>query len=270
MNKRWALLIIGNAVALCCASESSQLVIQKKVGVFSAQNKRETQEDFFYHGDVDGGKLCAVYDGHGGQHVAKFLAEKFPIYFSQTSGFTCDRMQQAFANADKDEFVQLHKECGSTAVVVFIKDNIAHFAHVGDSRALLVAPGKVDFVTIDHLPNRADEYIRIEDAKGIVFNKRVNGFLSVSRAFGNYGLDKRLIIATPEYTGILLTKKNNFLVLATDGLWDFVSNVDVAWLLNSNQSNVKDMSSMAEILALFAIGRGSRDNITVMVVDLLS
>ena len=270
MNRKCVLLFLSTAVAFCCASENRELVPQKNIGIFSSQNKRESQEDFFYHGEVDNGQLYAVYDGHGGYKVAECLAKKFPIYFSQTSGLMADRMQQAFENADKDECMELNRECGSTAAVVFIKDNVAHCAHVGDSRALLEVNGKVDFVTIDHKPDRADEYIRIDYANGIVFNKRVNGMLAVSRAFGDYGLDKRLIIPTPEYAEVPLCKDSNFLVLATDGLWDFLSNEEVVEILNEKKSSIKDMSSLAKLLALFAVSRGSRDNITVMVVDLLS
>lgn len=275
MYKKLIMLIVCGGAPFCYASENRELVVGKNVGVFSVTNKRQPQqacEDRFYHGTVDGGKLCAVYDGYGGSQIAQFLTEKFPVYFAQTSGSIKDRMVKAFKDADSDEIVKNYKESGSTASVVFIKDNVAHFAHVGDSRVLLEADGKIDFVTSDHKPNRADEYVRIEDAHGIVFNERVNGFLAVSRAFGNYGIDatKNIIIVEPEYTEVTLIEKNKFLVLATDGLWDFMSNEEVVKVLQAKKSTVTDVGSFAKLLALFASSRGSRDDITVMVVDLLS
>ena len=157
MNKQLALLFLCAATPWSYAMENNQLVKEKKVGIFSVKNKRDFQEDFAYHGTVDGGKLCAVYDGHGGQEVAKFLANNFHDYFRKTSGPVQQRMAEAFKNADNDEFVKLNKKAGSTASVVFIKDNIAHFAHVGDLRAVLENDGAVGFATSDHKPNRADE-----------------------------------------------------------------------------------------------------------------
>ena len=273
MHRKLMLLVVCSGAAFCYASENRELVVEKKVGIFSVINKRQHHnvfEDRFYHGTVEGGKLYAVYDGHGGPEVAEFLAKNFSDYFSKTSGLMKNRMVAAFKNAYNDDFVKLNNQSGSTASVVFIKDNSAYFAHVGDSRMVLGAGGKVGFVTSDHKPNRADEYVRIEDAKGLVFNKCVNGFLAVSRAIGDYGLDKRLIIAEPEYTEVLLTEKNKFLVLATNGLWDVVTNEDVVTILKAKRSRIQDMNLLAELLANYAVVKGSRDDITVMVVDLLS
>src|SRR5216684_6055102 len=166
MNKIIIFSFLCNTVSLFYASEHNQLITSKKVGVFSEINKRKYQEDFFYQGNVEGGSLYAVYDGHfchrvgytenddnDGSLVAQFLAEKFPIYFSQTSGSIKERMITACKNIDNDEFIkEKHKECGSTAAIVFIKDKIAHCVHVGNSRILLEKNGTIDFVTQDHVP----------------------------------------------------------------------------------------------------------------------
>jgi serine/threonine protein phosphatase PrpC len=280
MHKKLIGLALCWGVALCYASEKLELVMeqveQKKVGIYSIDNKRgHVFQDRFYHSTFEGGHLYAIYDGHGSEHVAHFLAEKFPIYLSQTSslGSIKERMMEAFKNADNDNFVKEHNAAGSTASVVFIKDNVAHFAHVGDSRMLLAADGKVSFVTSDHKPNRPDEYNRIIAANGVVMNNRVCGFLAVSRAFGNYNLlgeSKKMIIVEPEYAKISLTEKNRFLVLATDGLWDVVSDEEVVQQLHDKKEDCHNMSALAKLLAMFADCRKSKDDITVMVVDLLS
>ena len=49
----------------------------------------------------------------------------------------------------------------------------------------------------EHKPNRPDERMRIENANGDVFHNRINGELSVSRAFGDYEM-KDLVISEPE------------------------------------------------------------------------
>jgi serine/threonine protein phosphatase PrpC len=271
MNTKLFVLFVG-VVPLCYAMEQERSVQFKKIGIYSIDNKRGHEfQDRFYYGTFEGGNLYAVYDGHGNQHVAHFLAEKFPFYLSQTSGSMEERMITTFKDIDNDRFVKDHNCAGSTASVVFIKDNIAHFAHVGDSRMLLEVDGKIAFETSDHKPNRPDEHKRIIAANGIVFNNRVNGFLPVSRAFGNYNLldeGKKMIIVEPEYAQVQLTEKNRFLVLATDGLWDVMSSEEVAQKLHDKKEDCHNMCILAKLLAMFADWRKSKDDITVMVVDL--
>lgn len=56
---------------------------------------------------------------------------------------------------------------------------------------------------------------------------RVNGRLAVSRAIGDYGL-KDVVIGDPDIVWIPLNGSEDFLVLACDGLWDFVDEDDLA------------------------------------------
>jgi protein phosphatase 1L len=52
---------------------------------------------------------------------------------------------------------------------------------------------------------------------------RVGGVLAVSRAFGDRLL-KKYVVADPEIQEESITKDVEFVVLASDGLWDVVSN----------------------------------------------
>lgn len=268
MYQKLAMLSVLSGISLCYAMEEIRSL---PVGVFFEQNERKSQEDRFYCGDVDGGKMFAVYDGHGGAEVASFLAYNLPQYFKDTSaliesGSIEERMKKAFEMADGDDFVKKER-CGSTASLVFVKDKVAHFAHVGDSRALLECDGKY-FATNDHNIHNGKECVRIEQAGGVWYKNRVNGCLPITRAFGNYHLDKnkQIIIVEPDYTEKQLTEKNKFLFLATDGFWDKVTNDEVAELLTKHYVHCKDMHKLAEFLGQVAIGRGSKDNITVMVI----
>jgi len=262
MNKN----ILFSFACIVTVSSYASEITPKKIGIFFDINQRKYQGDFFYHGSVEDGYFYAVYDGHcshqityeqeerDGSFVAKFLAEKFPIYFSKTSGHIKDRMIATCKHIDNDPFIkEEHKECGSTAAIVFIKDNTAHCMHVGDSRILIEKNTTIDFASRDHMPNRLDEYFRIEDAGGIVFNQRVNGFLAISRTFGDYVLDsdKKIIIVEPDYEEIELTNEHKFLLLATNGLWNTVSNEEAVCLLNAKRT-VSDMNLLAKMLAMLA------------------
>lgn len=71
-------------------------------------------------------------------------------------------------------------------------------ANLGDSVATLVRKDSSwTKLNEEHAPNRPDEQMRIQNNNGIIFNNRVEGQLSVSRAFGNVKL-KDFVIAEPE------------------------------------------------------------------------
>ncbi|CEG36263.1 probable protein partial [Plasmopara halstedii] len=52
---------------------------------------------------------------------------------------------------------------------------------------------------------------------------RVNGCLAVARAFGDAELSQ-LVIADPEVTVYELYREDEFIVMASDGLWDVLTN----------------------------------------------
>jgi protein phosphatase 1L len=81
-------------------------------------------------------------------------------------------------------------------------------------------------MTTDHKPNSKEERQRIEKAGGVVVwagTWRVAGVLAVSRAFGDRPL-KQYVIPTPDIQDEWLSHDDEFLILASDGLWDVVSN----------------------------------------------
>jgi protein phosphatase 1L len=129
--------------------------------------------------------------------------------------------------------------------------------------------GKAVALSTDHKPNQTDERQRIENAGGVVMwagTWRVGGILAVSRAFGDRLL-KQYVVADPEIQEDTIEKGVDFLVLASDGLWDVVSNDDaveiVANILNAEEA---DAEEAANKLTKEAYRRGSADNITCLIV----
>lgn len=119
-------------------------------------------------------------------------------------------------------------------------------------------------MSIDHKPNREDERQRIEEAGGAVVwagTWRVGGVLAVSRAFGDRLL-KRYVIADPYIVDERVENEDDALIMATDGLWDVVSNQEAASLIK----DIKDPEKAAKRLTDEALNRGSNDNISVVVV----
>lgn len=113
---------------------------------------------------------------------------------------------------------------------------------------------------------------RIKEAGGfIAFNGvwRVAGILATSRALGDYPLkDKKLVIADPDIlTFDLSDHKPQFLILASDGLWDIFSNEEA---VNFIKQRLGEELFGAKSLTLQAYYKGSLDNITVIVINLMN
>lgn len=90
---------------------------------------------------------------------------------------------------------------------------------------------------------------------------------------------KPFVISKPEVTVSKRSDKDEFLILASDGLWDMISNEFACQVvrrclsgrMKRKSQDVLSESRAAEaaiVLAELAMARGSRDNISVIVVDL--
>ena len=127
---------------------------------------------------------------------------------------------------------------GTTAIVATVHDGKVTVANAGDSRCILVRRGGTALaLSDDHKPSREDEVTRIRDLGGKVIywgRWRVQGVLAVSRAIGDVNLQP-YITAVPEVMHHDIGANDLFLVLATDGLWDVMSNDDVAVFVTKNR-----------------------------------
>ena len=95
---------------------------------------------------------------------------------------------------------------------------------------------------------------------------RVQDSLAVSRAFGDADM-RPWVTCEPEVTRLRITPDCAILVLASDGLWSKVSNQEAIDVVTRTSGAGVSMDSCKELVAM-ARSRGSRDDITAMVVDL--
>ncbi|KAH7292617.1 hypothetical protein KP509_29G077800 [Ceratopteris richardii] len=172
---------------------------------------------------------------------------------------------------------------GTTAVVTVVSPSQIVLANCGDSRAVLSRAGRAIPLSQDHKPERADETSRIEAAGGRVIawqGYRVGALLAVSRSIGDRYL-KRYVISEPDVVCLERTDEDECLILASDGLWDVIDNETACNVarkcLTSAHGRERrttaqgyDLASAtaAATLVKLACGKGSQDNITVVVVDM--
>ncbi|KAG1339245.1 hypothetical protein COCNU_04G015510 [Cocos nucifera] len=161
---------------------------------------------------------------------------------------------------------------GSTAVVAVVGPNRIVVANCGDSRAILCRNGIPIPLSSDHKPDRPDELERIQAAGGRVIywdGARVLGVLAMSRAIGDRYL-KPYVMAEPEVTVTEREEGDECLILASDGLWDVVTNkmaCDIARMCLSappadgESGSNRACSDAAMLLTKLALARQSADNL---------
>lgn len=199
-----------------------------------------------------------------------------------------DALKEAFFDIDKS--LRLHQDnvnslndlqskdvSGCTSVTCMITPKYIICANAGDSRCVLGTNDMVKAMSEDHKPFDEGERKRIENAGGVVQWKRVDGDLAVSRALGDFQYKNRddlppqqqKVSCEPDIVIHERSPNDDVLLLACDGLWDVMSNEEAIDKVRSiyalGESNVV---LIAEEMIDTALNKGSRDNISAIIVKL--
>ncbi|KAG3169100.1 hypothetical protein PI126_g2985 [Phytophthora idaei] len=270
--------------------EATKMRVQ--VGVSLAQGARPYMEDRYSvierllddEEDTDSSpSLLAVYDGHNGAYASEYARRRFKDMLgenedlveisrrAQHSDLTegdVDKIREllvdAFATVDAEilqRTVILNKRDGSTVLLGLLVGGKLFVANLGDSRAVLAqadeasddeeeedVPSAVR-LSVDHKPDLTEETERVEDAGDVrVLNVEAAG---------------------------------EYLVFASDGLWDRLSDDDAAKIVRakvtefhwseeptSSEDVTKEaLQFAANALVEAALLKRSMDNITAMVIS---
>jgi len=130
--------------------------------------------------------------------------------------------------------------------------------------------------TDDHKPTNADERNRIIRASGVVSNGRVDGDLSVSRAIGDWQfkadsslhLFEQKVSPEPDVTKYI-ARPGDWLLLACDGISERLSTEQVSRFITENLRENDDPVQTAKGLCDYPLQSGSKDNMTVIVVQFM-
>ncbi|EPY41152.1 protein phosphatase [Angomonas deanei] len=224
-----------------------------------------------------------VFDGHVNDQCSLYLEgawhaalekekDKIPISDS--------RLKEIALKVDQD-WMDTGREGGSTGTFfIALKEGNTvslQVGNVGDSRVIACINGKCHPMTEDHKPNNEKERIRIEECGGRVEANRVDGSLAVSRAFGDKdyktntagGQLEQKVIALADVTHTEVTfGSDDFAVLCCDGVFEsnFENEEVIEFIKNALQTK-SDLSEIAGDVCREAIERGSRDNISCVIVQ---
>eukprot|EP00794_Sanderia_malayensis_P011718 gene11718-12939_t len=239
-----------------------------------------------------GVEYFGVFDGHCGAYAGDFLNRRLPgILKEEINALQLVTVNDYAINGEK-LFISAFNKCqkclkeaiyledfdkkvidriGSTALVALIINNTRLLiSHVGDSRAVLSKSGNPVCLTDDHTPDNEKEVDRIIKSGGWIdwdtkIIPYVNGTLSMTRSFGNFGLTKAGIIQTPYVFQLDFEFENDeFLILCTDGISNYMMDGDMIDLVTQH-TNAQDA---ALALTSAASNFGSGDDTTAIVIRL--
>ncbi|GMI96957.1 hypothetical protein like AT2G30020 [Hibiscus trionum] len=252
--------------------------------VYCKRGRREAMEDRFsasvkLQGDSKQA-FFGVFDGHGGAKASEFAAQKLEKNILDEVVRIKDEFETTVKEAVKEGYLKTDAEFfkedaagGTCCVTALIRNGNLVVSNAGDCRAVLSRGGAAEALTSDHRPFREDERNRIQNLGGYVDLCRgvwrVHGSLAVSRGIGDHHL-KPWVIAEPETKIVSIEPEYEFLILASDGLWDKVSNqeaVDIARPSCIGINKPNPLSACKKLVDL-SVSRGSSDDISVMLIQL--
>ena len=248
-------------------------------------------------GGLAGAVLFCVYDGHGdrGREVSQCAMRRM---HSELDGPQADGLKHQPTVALASAFATVQQELraglagdatdsGACSLVCYMRDRTLWVANAGDCRAVLgtVCDGVLAAVALstDHKVSVPSEAARIRRAGGHikmtggpwrVYEDEEESYpgLSPSRALGDCGSSSLGVVATPEVTTHSLSPHDRFLILASDGLWEFIDSHEAVAIVDAFHSEGKPVAEACShlvataALAWLKIEGAYRDDISASVV----
>ncbi|XP_010938890.1 probable protein phosphatase 2C 35 [Elaeis guineensis] len=253
--------------------------------------------------------LFAVFDGHGyfGAQCADFARDRLVDHLAGDPHLLDDPVKSfnsAFlaANSDLHDSEIDDTRSGTTAIAVLVGGDTLFVANVGDSRAVAgVWNGEgvvAEDLSSDQTPFRKDEYERVRRCGATVLSvEQVEGFkdpaiqswgeesnwdpprlwlpnelepgLAMTRSVGDSTEESIGAIAVPEVMTVKITPNHLFFVVASDGVFQFLSSQDVVDMV-SRYPDPRDACSIiaAESYKLWLDHDYRTDDITIIIVHI--
>jgi protein phosphatase 1L len=217
--------------------------------------------------------VLGVFDGHGkfGDKVSTFVCDTLPDLLKNepiTKALFEDANE---ALQDELETKDYAWGSGTTSVVAVLQDDQLIVANTGDSRLLVGRNGVALFSTKDHKPNNPEELKRIYNAGGFIQGHYVYDIdgkygLALSRGLGDVSCHRGDVVTAQPQVDTVMVKVGDFIVAASDGLFDVIENQEVIEFVQGHLDFGHSIIAVSEALTQEARSRGSRDDITALIV----
>jgi protein phosphatase 2C family protein 2/3 len=214
--------------------------------------------------------LFMVLDGHGeqGDRVSEFAMRSVVNQLEMNINMNLsveEALSNAFIHANTSLMTTPIKymTSGTTCVAMYARGEEFWIANCGDSRVVMArcAPEDVgkdtpiedlDIKAVDlsrdHKPDDPEEQKRIEEWGGFVKPAPEEGLsarvyldqkftmigLAMARSIGDYAVKAVGVIPTPEVTKYTFQSEDKFTILASDGVWEFISSQEAVDIVKAN------------------------------------
>lgn len=265
-----------------------------KKGYAPYNHRKKNQDVLIMEKDPATNSLyLAVMDGHGevGDKVTERLKAEIPPKLFKHPAWPTDIEAALAATIAETEAALNDRSCpidtqfsGTTYTSCVIRNGRLYTANIGDSRVTL---GSIDpetgklvakALTDDHKPDLPAEKDRILRKGGRVFAVRYDDGidgpprvwlghmdvpgLAMSRSLGDLVAHDAGVSSEPEFKQYDIGPTDQFLVLASDGLWEFMTDqevVDMAGSLNPADSEDNPLKKTVDALVQEANNRWMRE-----------
>jgi len=223
--------------------------------------------------------LFCLFDGHGGDEVSTYLQKNFfkimKKYLNEKDENEEINFEQLFKEIDEEFKGGKYYKIGSTATIIYIAkelvdeeinetQKVLYCINIGDTKCILTQTTGSRKLSYDDLLSDKSEYNRIIEDGGYIKNGRVCGQLMISRAFGDWETKSYGLICTPHVTKICINKDCKYVIVATDGIWDVLDDLDV-YKLSLSAENSKNL---CDDIIKNALEKKSGDNLSCFVIKL--
>ena len=280
----------------------SKCAYKTKRGSVGGQPKPHNQDAYLISPYLQGLKsqyLFGVFDGHGayGHEVSQFIKSNL----TQSIEYYLARYPTKSALSEGIEFTKKRlnesrietKYSGSTLTIVMVRDTEVICANIGDSRAVMGRKVKNEWIPVplsrDHKPELETEQVRILKAGGRVMpcinsqGKLIGPMrvwlpledipgLAMSRSIGDKVAHTVGVTDKPEFVSTEIGKHDRFFIIASDGLWEFMTSEEAVKFVG-NCIDIGKADSCCKMIVKEATSRWITedsviDDITVVIVFL--
>lgn len=215
------------------------------------------------YGNDENKVFFGCFDGHGsvGHDVSQYVSTNLPNFLLRQTNLKSNpvtAIEQGFIECNR-ALARSQIDCtfsGTTVIVCYLDGKTLYSCNAGDSRAVLATrqdnSSRLKAVPLsdDHKPENPEEKKRILQNKGRVQackghrgepvgpqrvwleHQNVPG-LAMSRSFGDLVAASVGVIPRPDVWTRTLTSNDVFMILASDGVWEFISNEEAVAIVEA-------------------------------------
>ncbi|KAK9159211.1 hypothetical protein Scep_005785 [Stephania cephalantha] len=227
----------------------------KLVSMFTQQGRKGVNQDAMTvwenFGGVQDAIFCCIFDGHGpiGHKVAAHVRDVLPSKLSAELASPM-KFNSSISNDDNGGDEDEHTSISSykASIIKTFKDMDKELSNNFTTDSFCSGTTAVT-ILVQRCNGRVFAMEEEPDVYRLWLPDENSPGLAMARAFGDFCLKDFGLIPIPQVSYRKLSKDDEFVVLATDGVWDVLSNKDVIKIVAS----VKKRSTAAELVVRHAV-----------------